>query len=321
MTNRMRISYNDKFGERNTTMTMPLNNLNVFWDSIAENYPDKVSILYSEKKRFDHSLIPPPKGHMRALDAACGIGYDLAFLHGLGYETTGFDFSTKMCHLAKTTLRKLDIEEAITLRRGDLRKIPFETHSFDLIVCFSSIDHIPSREQRFRAIEEMARVTRPEGTIIITAPNINSLLGYILHRPVQSSGIHRLYATAGRWRDNEYARILDEESVLQEGGVLQYQWEHYFDGDELRSMLPKGEPWCTELKTDVFTNPVVIYNDQEFSRVAAEEDKEVWKRGILFVDISHLRTQEHVRNIVADWQSQPSHDRGFRLGLIASRGE
>ena len=50
---------------------------------------------------------------------------------------------------------------------SDIIKIPVKDNSFDVIMCIEVFEHIP---EPVKAIKEFARILRPEGKLIITAP-------------------------------------------------------------------------------------------------------------------------------------------------------
>ncbi|MFQ5925845.1 MAG: class I SAM-dependent methyltransferase [Terriglobia bacterium] len=54
---------------------------------------------------------------------------------------------------------------------ADAACLPFADASFDVVVSFSTIDHIPSSESRWRAIDEMCRLVKPGGHLVLTLPN------------------------------------------------------------------------------------------------------------------------------------------------------
>ena len=67
--------------------------------------------------------------------------------------------------LSQETLNKLEFVQ------GDATAMAFPDNTFDVVVSFSTIDHIPTPEGREKAIFEMARVCKPGGTVIVTVPN------------------------------------------------------------------------------------------------------------------------------------------------------
>lgn len=98
------------------------------------------------------------------LDAGCGVGWGSALLLEAGAASvTGLDLS----ELALESARERTAGRA-TLVRGDLQAPPFKDDSFDLVVCFEAIEHVEDPEQ---ALDELRRVLRPDGILLISSPN------------------------------------------------------------------------------------------------------------------------------------------------------
>jgi len=56
---------------------------------------------------------------------------------------------------------------------GDLARLPFAAHSFDLIVCYMVVEHLADPAAAFA---NFARVLRPGGALILKTPNVRSPL-------------------------------------------------------------------------------------------------------------------------------------------------
>jgi SAM-dependent methyltransferase len=54
---------------------------------------------------------------------------------------------------------------------ADVHALPFEPTSFDLVVSNSTLDHFESRDEIDHALDELARVLRPGGTLVVTLDN------------------------------------------------------------------------------------------------------------------------------------------------------
>ena len=54
---------------------------------------------------------------------------------------------------------------------GDVTRLDIEDDRYDVVVSFSTIDHIPGKEKRMKAISEMCRLLNRLGYLIITVPN------------------------------------------------------------------------------------------------------------------------------------------------------
>lgn len=49
-------------------------------------------------------------------------------------------------------------------RQADATDLPFDTGSFDAVVCFTMLHHVPTAALQDRLVAETARVLRPGGT-------------------------------------------------------------------------------------------------------------------------------------------------------------
>lgn len=86
----------------------------------------------------------------------------------------GVDLSPSMVTVAREIVAcKLhpNLQPRIEFMVADATQLPFATATFDVVCAFSTIDHIPTPAERQKALEEMARVTRPGGHVVVTVPN------------------------------------------------------------------------------------------------------------------------------------------------------
>lgn len=97
------------------------------------------------------------------LDAGCGVG---AFSETLAKENQvhGVDFSEKSLEYAR--------QRGLDTHCGDLGALPYEDGKFDLVLCIGVIQLIKEYE---RVLKELARVTKPGGTLLIETLNRNSM--------------------------------------------------------------------------------------------------------------------------------------------------
>jgi ubiquinone/menaquinone biosynthesis C-methylase UbiE len=97
----------------------------------------------------------------RILEAGCGTGQTLSLLSSR-HETTGLDISPAALRLA--------CQKCGNATLGSIFDIPFRDDSFDLVYNSGVIEHFPE-PTNVAAIQEMARVTKPSGIVIIIVPN------------------------------------------------------------------------------------------------------------------------------------------------------
>lgn len=95
------------------------------------------------------------------LDAGCGCGVPVAkTLRGSGHHVVGLDLSGGQLRLA----RRLAV--AFEPVQGDLTSLPFREGSFDAVVSFYAVIHVP-REEHLEVLKEFRRVLRQGGQLLV----------------------------------------------------------------------------------------------------------------------------------------------------------
>jgi ubiquinone/menaquinone biosynthesis C-methylase UbiE len=101
----------------------------------------------------------------RALDLGCGAGHvSFALAHGGAQRVTAYDPSTEMLEVVAQVAATRGLEQVIDTCVGAAEVLPFETHTFDLIVTRYSAHHWASVP---RALAECARVVAPGGRMVV----------------------------------------------------------------------------------------------------------------------------------------------------------
>lgn len=102
----------------------------------------------------------------KILDAGCGKGRFVKALAKRGGLLTGIDFVEGFIKIANENVQEANFKLA------SVNNIPFETATFDGVLCIEVMEHIPNAE---KAVKEMVRVLKPGGKLIIIDKNILSL--------------------------------------------------------------------------------------------------------------------------------------------------
>jgi SAM-dependent methyltransferase len=145
--------------KRNKAYSLPKS-----YDRLAGEYARR---LFDEldHKPLDRTLLARFTQETRGLgpvcDLGCGPGHVTRHLRCLGAEAFGVDLSAGMVEQARR------LNPGIEFRQGDMRSLDVEDGSWGGIVAFYSVVHVP-REEVPRALEEMRRVLRPGGLLLLS---------------------------------------------------------------------------------------------------------------------------------------------------------
>ena len=115
------------------------------------------------------------KGTERVLDMGCGRGLLLIGLakrlpHGraIGIDLwQKVDQSANDIEVTRTNARLAHVEDSTEVVTGDMRDMPFDSESFDVVVSSWAIHNIPDTAGRDQAIQEAVRVLKPGGKLVI----------------------------------------------------------------------------------------------------------------------------------------------------------
>jgi len=100
------------------------------------------------------------------LDIGCGYGWcELNFLERGVRKIVGVEVSEKDLD----TIRKNISNDRLELRVSSATSLPFEANSFDTIVSWEVIEHIPRGDEK-AMISEVARVLKPGGVFYLSTP-------------------------------------------------------------------------------------------------------------------------------------------------------
>jgi arsenite methyltransferase len=126
-----------------------------------------------ERKRLLLSL--QLKAHENVLDVGCGRG--LLLTEAEKYLESGKaigvdlwqsrDQSGNTIEATLANARAENVAERVEVRTGDMRSLPIEDASIDVVVSSLAIHNLPTPEDRARAIEEISRVLKPGGRMAL----------------------------------------------------------------------------------------------------------------------------------------------------------
>ena len=115
------------------------------------------------------SIVTPDS---RVLDLGCGTGPVLSELRRHAVNVVGIDYSEDMLDHARSRLRAHALDDS-GLLQGDCRATPYPAASFDVVVCLGVISY---RENYDPVLDEIDRLLKPGGTVLISFRNVHNPL-------------------------------------------------------------------------------------------------------------------------------------------------
>lgn len=132
------------------------------------NYQLRGSLI---KNRFREKLqlIERYKSGGALLDIGCSLGYFLQVVSESSrhkWKLFGAEINPKLVSLARRNV-------SADIKVSELPRLPFKDESFDVVTCFDVLEHSRSIKEN---IQEIKRVLKDDGIILIQSPNYMSLM-------------------------------------------------------------------------------------------------------------------------------------------------
>ncbi|MEH2305905.1 methyltransferase domain-containing protein [Nostoc sp.] len=99
------------------------------------------------------------------LDIACGEGYGCALLADVAESVVGVDINSEVVEYAT---KEYSTHKNIRFMVGSCDSVPLPDNSFDVVTSFETIEHHDKHEEM---MQEIKRVLKPSGVLIISSPN------------------------------------------------------------------------------------------------------------------------------------------------------
>lgn len=166
----------------------------------------------------------------RVLDVGTSSGYLARRLAAAGASVVGIDVDEQAAKEAQEVCEQVLVGDVETM------ELPFEAHSFDVVLCGDLIEHLREPE---RFLTRVRTLIRPGGRLVLTTPNV-------------ANWAIRLALLAGRWR-------------YTQRGILDRSHTHLFTKKTLEQTLERAGYRILEL--DV-TAPVPVIGSPSVERIA-----------------------------------------------------
>jgi SAM-dependent methyltransferase len=201
-------------------------------DREARGWAHKPVRAPDEPPLFLHELIDAAAAGVRVLDAGCGPG---SWRYGERPElrVVGFDIKFPPGPPPRAP--------QVAVFRADLARLPLRDGCIDLTICHYVLEHVTALAG---CCDELARVTRPQGTLYLAVPRAASF-------------DDRLYRFAGyfaKYALGKFGKRIEHQQRFDLGMLLALFEARGFEVDSL-ARVPAGFSWMNDPRTKPLQGP------------------------------------------------------------------
>jgi ubiquinone/menaquinone biosynthesis C-methylase UbiE len=141
------------------------------WDALYDEHAPAVDTwkFIQRKLRVEELLATEKPG--RLLDVGCGTGVMAPTFLERGWEFVGVDIAPKMIEHAR---RRFAGQSRAQFHAGTLEALKWPAASFDAVMAMGLVEYLNDEELR-KVMHEMARLLKPDGALVVSAIQPNSL--------------------------------------------------------------------------------------------------------------------------------------------------
>ena len=134
------------------------------YERIAEPFAASRAEPWPEVLSFTTSL--PPDA--RVVDVGCGNGRHARALAAAGHRVVAVDFAHNLLVIGRRGSRGRLWGTSILWVQGDAAWLPVRDGSMDAALCVAVLHHLPTAEERVRALRELRRVLVSRGRLFVS---------------------------------------------------------------------------------------------------------------------------------------------------------
>lgn len=161
---------------------------NQAYAEFLENWDESFYAKYAD-------FLSPAQAGARVLDVGCGAGQVVKRLTKAGFEAHGVDVSEPNIAKAKRFSPLCQVYDG--------HKLPFSDSFFETAGALNVLEHVEEPEA---FINELVRVVRPEGRVVLSSPNFFRVIGFRDYHP-------RMRGLGNKWRNGR--RLLEKRRQMR----------------------------------------------------------------------------------------------------------
>ena len=126
-----------------------------FYEENSKKFSDTRFCLWDVVRDFGENF----KKESLVLDAGCGNGKNMHYFKDI-CNIVGIDKCNSLVTICN--------DKGYNVSQSEINNIPFNENIFDHIICIAVLHHLELEENRINAIQEMIRVLKPGGKLLLT---------------------------------------------------------------------------------------------------------------------------------------------------------
>ena len=138
-----------------------------YWENLLINLPKSYKKWFEKEKKYLQKIITKDAS---VLEVGCGNGRSIFDILPKTKNVTGIDHEDKAVVDAKNNFSRYP---SIKILKADAAQLPFDNEEFDFVICMTTFANFA--DKKFKALEEMRRVLKDSGKIIISVFSENAL--------------------------------------------------------------------------------------------------------------------------------------------------
>lgn len=161
---------NLRYTEEQSRSLKHFNERSDYWYEIYDKDGSYTAYALQKQQRFVLDLIDRTQGVKRILDVGCGAGVTDLKLAEKGYDVSGVDIAPNMIRRAQAEAQRRNV--ACDFKVGVVENLPYPDKYYDVLLALGLLGNILDDQP---ALNEMTRVLKPGGRLILTMPNLLAL--------------------------------------------------------------------------------------------------------------------------------------------------
>ena len=152
------------------------NMIHEYYDERASTDPYATSPDFNLREIEIQHLSARLTNGLRVLDVGCGNGYS-TLCHATRFDSdfVGVDFVPAMISSAQDVVDQFDLKGRVTFETGDVMDLQFADASFDVVTSQRCLLNLPTPEDQWEAMGQIARVLKPGGLYLMLEGTLQGL--------------------------------------------------------------------------------------------------------------------------------------------------